>query len=318
LLDDYAVTWLDYLRTIRASGESAFPYPVFPEPGGVLPWGDIRSPGLAFWLTDSGDPDKWPVIAATDNGSYWDLFDGSACEFLLEVAAGRYDASGFRDAFRENGSRWILLSSRPVFTPFPAPAPASAPAPPMPSSEFWPAQAAGFSRWPPVNEMAWVREQIGDPPTGIPDVDWDQVHAQLGFRLPADYRAFIDSYGPGTFGDIRIMAPGQPDEWDLLALLNRRHEQGTILPLFPEPGGAISWGETADGHTLSWVPAGADPDGWLVVVIGPGAGLPDFNMRGGRSFSAALREHIEQETLLLPRDPSTPVRPVTFIPRLGR
>jgi len=54
------------------------------------------------------------------------------------------------------------------------------------------------------------------------------------------------------------------------------------------------------------------------LVIGPGAGLPDFNMRGGRSFSAALREHTEQETLLLPRDPSARARPVTFIPRLGR
>jgi hypothetical protein len=90
----------------------------------------------------------------------------------------------------------------------------------MEMSEFWPTMAANFRDWPPADEIAAVRALIGDPPVVVPDVDWDGVHARLGLRLPAEYRAFIDSYGPGTVGDIRIMAPGQPAEWDLFALLD--------------------------------------------------------------------------------------------------
>jgi len=148
LLSDYAVVELDYLREVRASGESSFPFPVFPEPGGVLPWGSIRSPGHAYWLTGPEDPDDWPVIAATHNGGYWDRFDGSACQFLAEVAAGRYEASVFPDLYQESGGdwfHWIDLAGRPVFTPFPSPPP---PVPPVPGpaelaglpAQFWQAQ----------------------------------------------------------------------------------------------------------------------------------------------------------------------------------
>lgn len=189
----------------------------------------------------------------------------------------------------------------------------------MEMSEFWPTMAANFRDWPPADEIAAVRALIGDPPAVVPDVDWDGVHARLGLRLPADYRAFIDSYGPGTVGDIRIMAPGQPAEWDLFALLDRKQAQGMILPLYPEPGGAVSWGETAGGHTLCWAPAGADPDRWLVVAIGPGAGLPGFGMTGGLSFTATLRGLLDEgapQTLVPPLPPRAPTAgQVRFSPR---
>jgi hypothetical protein len=39
LLGDYPIAKLDHLGQLRASGETAFPHPVYPEPGGVLQWG---------------------------------------------------------------------------------------------------------------------------------------------------------------------------------------------------------------------------------------------------------------------------------------
>lgn len=200
LLSDYAVTGLDFLREIRASGESPFPYPVFPDPGGVLPWGSIRSPGQAFWLTGSGDPDDWPVIVAIEHGDHWERFDGPVWEFLAEVALGRYDATSFPDLYRENGERWINLATRPVFTPIPPPAAPVEPAPDRPVEQFWPVLLRQFNRSSPVNEVAALRELIGAPVAGAPAVDWADVHARLGLRLPADYREFIDTYGPGTLG----------------------------------------------------------------------------------------------------------------------
>jgi len=95
--------------------------------------------------------------------------------------------------------------------------------------------------------MAELRGLIGAPPARVPEVDWADVHARLGLRLPADYREFIDAYGPGTLGDIRIMAPGQPPEMDLFALLERTHAQAGyegMVPFYPDPGGTVSWGET--------------------------------------------------------------------------
>jgi hypothetical protein len=322
-LSEYAVSELNFLREIRESGESSFPYPVYPEPGGVLPWGSIRSPGLAYWLTGPGDPDGWPVVAATDHGDHWERFDGPVCEFLTEVAAARYDASGFEDQYKEQGDQWIHLAPRPVFTPFPSPAAPQASAEAVltgPVAEFWPLQVA-FGRNRPVNEIAVLHELIGPAPTVVPEVDWAGVHARLGFRLPADYREFIDTYGPGTLGDITIMAPGQPAGTDLFALLERKHAQVRGLlrdprvdpPYYPEPGGTVSWGETADGRTCAWAPVGADCGEWIATLISPTPTLAGYSLRG-QSFSTMLTEYIRQNpsTTMLEHDPAQ--GPVTFTP----
>ncbi len=55
-------------------------------------------------------------------------------------------------------------------------------------------------------------------------------------------------------------------------------------PFYPEPGGTVSWGETADGWTCGWAPTSADPDEWDVVAAGPTGG---YRMGTGLSFSTA-------------------------------
>jgi hypothetical protein len=96
-------------RTRRLDDEEVFPYPLFPEPCGVLPWGDIASPGVAFWLTGPGDPDRWPVVVATEECDYWDRFDGTACEFLT--------AEFFACRTRPPGPRSVGLSGLRIATP---------------------------------------------------------------------------------------------------------------------------------------------------------------------------------------------------------
>ncbi len=332
LLSDFAAAELEALREFRETGECVFPFPLFPEPGGVLPWGWLDSPGVAYWLTGPGDPDEWPVIVATEEGDYWERLDGPACEFLAEVAAGRYDASGFPDHSRGHGDHRIDLAPRPVFEPDSAvPPPAVQQVPPLRQilrqiADFWPMFLQGAQR--PVSEMAALRELIGAPPAGVRAVDWAGVHARLGFRLPADYREFIDTYGPGTLGDIQIMAPGAPGRMDLFELLEWRYAQvreaGRDLvfrpPFYPEPGGTVCWGEASGewseasgGWTCGWAPGSADPDEWTVVIM-PNASLASFSQEDGLSFSAMLRQHAQQDRFaLLPlRDPAA--GPVTFTP----
>ena len=280
---------LDVMREWRAEGDAEFPYPIFPEPGGLLPWGEAVEGALLFWLTGPGDPDTWPVIAATAQWDHWERFDGTVCEFLTEVAAGRYDASHFS----EGPILQVIDAGESHIT-------------------AQPIKLAGL---------------IGAPPAGVAPVGWAAVHARLGLTLPSDYRAFADTYGAGTFGDVRIAVPGAGGDLDLFALLERKAAQIRGLPrhehqapLYPEPGGTICWGEMADGHTCGWAPAGPDPDQWSVVLIRPTQGLSGFKFNPGITFSTALKEYklyAEQHPglalgLLPPRDPKA--GPITFTP----
>lgn len=121
LLSEFGSAQLESMREYRDTGEAVFPYPLFPEPGGLLPWGDISSPGVAFWLTGPAEPGNWPVVVATEECDHWDRFDGTACDFLFAVATARYDASAFVNAaFDEQDlsrpAHSLDLSQQPVFT----------------------------------------------------------------------------------------------------------------------------------------------------------------------------------------------------------
>jgi hypothetical protein len=333
LLGEWAAGKIEGLRQWRAQGDGTVPYPVYPEPGGLLLWGGLRDGGYACWLTSPREPEGWPVVIASSHcGGHWERFDGTVCEFLTEVAAARYDASGFTagpisGVVYASGERVetgppVILASRPVFEHDSKP-PEVPSAPDVPPADFWLTRFSRPGDLRPLNEMGALRELIGAPPAAVPTVDWAAVHGRLGFRLPSDYREFIDAYGPGTFGDIRITAPGAPGEMDLFALLKRKYQQVqrmafrmafTAPPVYPEPGGTIFWGETTGGWSCGWAPTGPDPDEWNVAAFMPG--LRGFGLRAGVSFSSMLKEHARLEPgageLLPPSDPAAGL--VTFTP----
>lgn len=334
LLDDFETGQLKTLHEWRTQGHGEFPHPLYPEPGGLLPWGGIRGAGYAFWLTDKSSPGDWPVIIASQQCDHWERFDGSACEFLIEVAAARYDATGFtegpiRVVADASGNVHktappIILADRPVFEPDSAPAAAVAPSgTTFAPSGFWRDMVSDLGERRPVNEMPALRPLIGEPAIRPSAVDWERMQAGLGFGLPADYREFIDTYGPGTFGDIRITAPGAPGEMDMLALLVRKYKEvrgivqiGITPPFCPEPGGTVCWGEAAEGWVYGWAPTSPDPDEWTVAGILANPRIRAASVRPGVSFSSMLREHAQPgertHGLVPPRDPAA--RPVTFIP----
>ncbi|MFC9329529.1 hypothetical protein [Kitasatospora sp. NPDC057015] len=66
------------------------PYPVHPEPGGLLSWGSNLNADQFFWLTEGDDPDAWPVVAFYRSLGEWDRFDGGFAAFLLAVIDGTY------------------------------------------------------------------------------------------------------------------------------------------------------------------------------------------------------------------------------------
>jgi hypothetical protein len=119
---------------------------------------------------------------------------------------------------------------------------------------------------PPANPVA----------TGSPD-RWEQVEAELGTRLPDDYKQLIHTYGFGEFSGFFVVydpfVAGERgnllfERHDTLQVYNDMRE--TALepmehPPYPEPGGVLPMGQTTNGDHLFWITRG-EPDEWPVLL----------------------------------------------------
>ncbi|MFD8500403.1 SMI1/KNR4 family protein [Amycolatopsis sp. NPDC059657] len=60
-------------------------YRLFPEEGGLLPWGDDGQGGWFCWITSSADPDQWRVTYYDDGMDEWRERDGPVSRIIWEV-----------------------------------------------------------------------------------------------------------------------------------------------------------------------------------------------------------------------------------------
>ncbi|WP_160311534.1 SMI1/KNR4 family protein [Streptacidiphilus melanogenes] len=63
-------------------------YRIFPEPGGLLIWGENEQGDLYFWLTSDGPPDQWPVVMWARGPVTTYRFDMGMVDVLLGSARG--------------------------------------------------------------------------------------------------------------------------------------------------------------------------------------------------------------------------------------
>lgn len=68
-----------------------FPFPLWPEPGGIFPWAEAEAGATFFWLRSGADPDSWPVVWWHGAELAWERFDGTATEFLIVLVTGQVD-----------------------------------------------------------------------------------------------------------------------------------------------------------------------------------------------------------------------------------
>jgi len=71
----------------RNHGDFGCPYPLWFEPGGLLPWGSSDNGDDLFWLT-RGHPDQWTVVVGEARGPTFEEHPLSACDFLSEFLSG--------------------------------------------------------------------------------------------------------------------------------------------------------------------------------------------------------------------------------------
>ncbi|MFC8765992.1 hypothetical protein ACFUAG_35520 [Streptomyces sp. NPDC057193] len=123
------------------------------------------------------------------------------------------------------------------------------------------------------------------PGTSGPALPWGDTRAAYGLDLPADYRAFVDAYGPGTVGSrltpliplppyvagtgVAALAPVLDVAAEISALLRglrEKHPEAFPYFYYPEAGGLLAWGGGVGGEQCFWLTEDADPDAWPVVV----------------------------------------------------
>jgi hypothetical protein len=68
-------------KALRASHAAAYPYAVFPEPGGLLAWG-ISDNGDELWWETTGAADNWPVVVTQTRGNYHERYDMPLTTFV--------------------------------------------------------------------------------------------------------------------------------------------------------------------------------------------------------------------------------------------
>lgn len=101
---------------------------------------------------------------------------------------------------------------------------------------------------------------IGAPTRPKFEVDWKGLAEVMGTRLPADYRAFVEAYGPAAVGEfLWPIVPLHGKYFRELAEIHRQHamdrdEEPSRHPyaFYPEPDGLIPWGTTRRSDHFFW------------------------------------------------------------------
>lgn len=298
---------LDDMRSWREAEPSRFPYPIFPESSGLLPWAVTPNHDLVFWLTEGRDPNSWPVVVADNQFATFAPVASSACEFLTMVATGRFDASPYG----------FDLTGKPPWRERVMP---KSVAPIRPVEQYWIDRQ--LVPGCPESKLRELSTSLISSESRPEPVGWSDVEDQFGFALPSDYKLFIDRYGPGDFGDIRVCSPGAaPGDYHLFNLLDRIQRRPAINsrprkdpPVFPDEAGIVAWGEASDGTICAWAPSARDrPDQWGVVTSGPE--LRAYQYHSTKSFSGLLHAYadLDRPDPLGFRDIDRP-SPVVFIP----
>lgn len=114
---------------------------------------------------------------------------------------------------------------------------------------------------PPLPDFEGAYQAQVPPPlpgSGGDRFDWDDLAAQTGWRYPADYRSFLETYGAG--GEISgVIGIESPPPAGVEYRVDRRDT-------YPPADGLRRWGGDDVADDFYWRCTDPDPDRWTVVV----------------------------------------------------
>ncbi|QKW18532.1 hypothetical protein HUT16_05155 [Kitasatospora sp. NA04385] len=111
---DTDISFRDQVEGEECYWEQPGATPIFPDPGGLLPWGWNSNHHQCCWRTIGPDPDKWPVTVFFEDRL--DHFDGGFADFLVTVLTGGYAAED-ELLVRADPAVWGPEKPRPLWSP---------------------------------------------------------------------------------------------------------------------------------------------------------------------------------------------------------
>lgn len=72
------------LKSLKALRNEIVPYPLYPEPNGLLPCGVSDNGDVIFWRC-SGDPSEWNLVLNEGRGPRWREYKVSLADFLTRL-----------------------------------------------------------------------------------------------------------------------------------------------------------------------------------------------------------------------------------------
>ncbi|SFB87725.1 hypothetical protein SAMN05421773_101352 [Streptomyces aidingensis] len=243
-----------------------------PAEGGLLAWGTTRAAEELFWDTSAADPDRWTVTvfrrdALYREGNPWWETGLTLSEFLAAVVRGPVRPADGGEGFGPLPA--VVARNRALTGPGPwTPPPRRVPLSPELrrfALETGTGTAALRVLVPPPPD----RPRPGEPA-------WPEVSERLGTGLPREYAELMELYGAGEWGGwLRFYDPLDGGGSGLVARsradaqvyreLRAEFPEECPLPVWPEPGGLLSFADSADGDVLGWLTEG-EPDSWPLVV----------------------------------------------------
>lgn len=98
---------LDVLHELKATGELV-PFPLFPDAGGLLPFGVSDNGDVLLWKT-KGDPCDWTVVVSEARCPNYEEYSQSMSDFLASVLAGKTVSAIFPDDFPSKHPRFAPM-----------------------------------------------------------------------------------------------------------------------------------------------------------------------------------------------------------------
>jgi hypothetical protein len=65
-------------------GGEKYPYPLYPDKGGLLPWGFSINGDHLFWFTQ-GEPQEWMIAVDESRGASFETYNESMSNFLVKL-----------------------------------------------------------------------------------------------------------------------------------------------------------------------------------------------------------------------------------------
>lgn len=81
------ITTLGILASTGEELKVEYPYPLYPEPDGLLRWGTTDNGDELYWQT-TGDPNQWPVVTNEVRGTGFAKFRETMTNFVVKVILG--------------------------------------------------------------------------------------------------------------------------------------------------------------------------------------------------------------------------------------